>query len=149
MIERTGDIRDLFGRAIVAITTNGSVTRDGRAVLGRGCARQAAERMPGLAARLGALIAARGNHVHDLGGGLVSFPVEASAWSLPDLTLIARSARELRVLADLEGWKSVVVPRPGCGGGGLSWTLVKPLLAPHFDERFVVIALDRMSLPSP
>lgn len=140
MIERIGDIRDYLGRAVVAITTSGSVARDGRAVLGRGCARQAAEWMPGMAARLGTLIAARGNHVHDLGAGLVSFPVEDSAWSPPDLTLIARSARELRTLADLKGWKSVVVPRPGCGGGGLPWKLVRPLLAPHFDERFVVIA---------
>jgi len=140
MIEVTGDIWKYLGRAVVAITTNGSLTRDGRAVLGRGVARQALEHLPDLPQRLGVLIAAGGNHVHDLGEGVVSFPVEESAWSLPDLRLIARSARELRHLADLRDWERIVVPRPGCGGGGLRWPEVGPLLMEQFDERFLVIS---------
>ncbi len=140
MHELTGDIWQYLGTAIIAITTNGSLTKDGRAVLGRGCARQAGERFPDLPQRLGKQILAQGNHVHDFGNGLVSFPVEDSAWSLPDLRLIARSAAELRALADQEGWERVVVPRPGCGGGGLHWPEVQAVLAPHFDQRFLLIA---------
>jgi hypothetical protein len=140
MKEVTGNLWDYLGKSIIAITTNGSVTRDARAVLGRGCARQAAERFPGLACKLGTLLRAQGNHVYDLGNGLVSFPVEDSAWSLPDLGLIARSAEELRELADLKSWRSIVVPRPGCGGGGLAWHEVKPQIAPLFDERFLLIS---------
>jgi hypothetical protein len=139
MKESAGNLWGFVGRAVIAVTTSGSVARDGRAVLGNGCARQAGERDPGLAGRLGALIRSGGNHVHELGSGLVSFPVEESAWSLPDLTLIARSARELRALADEKGWTAVVVPRPGCGGGGLPWPVARPLLAPHFDDRFEVV----------
>jgi hypothetical protein len=140
MIETTGNIWDYLGRGIIAITTNGTVSRRGKAVFGAGCARQALERFPGLDVRLGVLLESGGNHVHVLGDGLVSFPVEETPWSLPDFALIARSARELRDLTDREGWQLVVVPRPGCGGGGLSWSQVRPLVAEWFDDRFLVIA---------
>jgi len=139
MIEASGDIWAEQGRAIIAITTSGSVSRLGRAVLRRGVAGQAAQRHPELPELLGGLIGRNGNHVHLLEHGIVSFPVEESAWANPDLKLIARSARELRDLADREGWERVLVPRPGCGGGGLSWGEVRPLLEQYFDGRFVVI----------
>ena len=140
MIEASGDIWEHLGRAVIAVTTSGSVTRDGKAVMGRGVACQAAQRFPGLAGVLGLLLKNAGNHVHPLGEGIVSFPVEESAWACPDLRLISRSARELRELADREGWEMVVVPRPGCGGGGLEWREVRPLLEEHFDGRFYVIS---------
>jgi hypothetical protein len=140
MLETVGDIWEHADRGdIIAITTNGSLTRDGRAVLGRGVAKQAALRFPGIADTLGRLLANEGSHVFDLGSGIVSFPVEETAWSQPDLRIIARSAQELRLLADRSGWQRVVVPRPGCGGGGLAWKDVQPLLAPWFDRRFTVI----------
>ncbi|TLM65904.1 MAG: ADP-ribose-binding protein [Deltaproteobacteria bacterium] len=139
MREVSGDLWEYLGKGVVAITTNGYVTRDGRAVLGHGVARQAGERFPHLASELGEAIRTGENHVHPLSNGLVSFPVEDSPWSLPDLQLIGRSARELRELADRRQWPLVVVPRPGCGGGGLSWRDVKPLLAGYFDGRFHVI----------
>ncbi len=140
MNEITGDIWDFLGRAVIAITTNGSVTKKGTAVFGRGCARQAQERFPDLPLRLGRLLVQHGNHVVSLGSGLVTFPVEESPWANPDYRLISRSARELRELADREGWEMVVVPRPGCGGGGLDWREVRPLLAEHLDGRFYVIS---------
>jgi len=140
MLEACNDIWDYHGKAVIAITTSGSLTRAGKAVMGRGVARQAALRFPSLPEELGALLRERGNHVHLLGEGIVSFPVEESAWACPDLRLISRSASELRQLADREGWEMVVVPRPGCGGGGLDWREVRPLLDEHFDGRFVVVS---------
>ena len=139
MLEIVGDIWEHYGNAFVAITTNGSLTPDGRAVLGRGVAKQAALRYPELAEKLGRLVAERGNHVFDLGKGMVSFPVEETAWSIPDLRIISGSALELKALADTLGWSEIVVPRPGCGGGGLAWEDVKPVLAPWLDDRFIVI----------
>ena len=139
MQELAGNLWDYLGKGIIAITTNGHVTWDGRAVLGQGAARQAGERFPALARELGEAIRTGGNHVHELGGGLVSFPVEDSPWSLPDLRLIRRSARELHDLAEKRGWPLVVVPRPGCGGGGLDWKDVAPILAECFDARFHLI----------
>lgn len=138
MIETTGNIWDYLGSAVVVITSNGSLTRDGRAVLGRGVATQALVYYPDLSQRLGTLLAKGGNHVHELGEGIVSFPVEETAWSLPDPRLIARSCCELRNLADARGWQRIVIPRPGCGGGGLSWCDVAPLLA-ELDDRFTII----------
>ena len=140
MLEALGDIWGYSGTSILVITTNGSLTRDGRAIFGHGVARQAALRFPSLAGNLGRLLAECGNHVFDLGQGFVSFPVEETPWSLPDLRIIARSAQELRQLADDSGWQRIVVPRPGCGGGGLAWEEVKSLLEPCFDNRFVVVS---------
>lgn len=148
MIEITGDIWDYQGRAVIVITTNGHVTKSGAAVFGRGCARQAQERFPALPLLLGRLLQAHGNHVFSLGFGLVSFPVEDSPWALPDPGLICRSARELKELADLEGWGMIVVPRPGCGGGGLAWREVRPLLVEFFDRRFYVITEGDPAVPS-
>lgn len=143
MREIRGDLWAEHGRGrVVAITTGGQLSRDGRCAMPRGCARQARDRFPGLDAVLGGEIAAYGNHVCDLGRRIVSFPVENSPYELPELRLIERSARELVALTDYKGWVEVVVPRPGCGGGGLDWRNVRPLLEPWFDERFLVISAD-------
>jgi hypothetical protein len=140
MIETTGDIWDYLPGAVIAITTNGQITAKGQAVFGQGVARQAVQRLPDLAGRLGRLLAAGGNHVYYLGDSIVSFPVEETPWSNPDLKLIARSARELRELSDHQGWERVVVPRPGCGGGGLLWREVRSLLVAELDDRFTIIS---------
>jgi len=139
MKEIEGNLWDYHGRAIIAITTNGLVTRKGEAVFGHGCARQARERFPGLARRLGASLAQQGNHVTSLGDGIVSFPVEHTPYETPDQRLIERSARELASLADSMGWDTIVVPRPGCGGGGLEWKEVRPILERYLDDRFLII----------
>lgn len=126
--------------AVVAVTTNGLAGKDGRARLGRGCARQAGARFPWLAERLGSALAAHGNHVVHLGERLVAFPVEHGPFERPDLALVRRSAQELAALADAEGWGEVALPRPGCGGGGLEWAEVRPVIAPLLDERFLVVS---------
>jgi hypothetical protein len=127
--------------AVVAITTNGTVNKVGRAVMLRGCARQAREHFPELMKTLGSLISQHGNHVFDLGHQIVSFPVETDPYQVPEMGLIEQSCRELVELADYKGWQKVVVPRPGCGGGGLEWLEVKTILERYFDERFHVITI--------
>ena len=140
MREISGNIWDYQKTAIVAVTTNGQVTKNA-AVMGRGVAAQAARLFPWFPEKLGACIAKNGNHVHHVGDNLVIFPVEHSPYEVPDLRLIERSASELAALADQAGWTTIVVPRPGCGGGGLSWHDVRPLLEPYFDDRFLVITV--------
>ncbi|OHB33481.1 MAG: ADP-ribose-binding protein [Desulfuromonadaceae bacterium GWC2_58_13] len=140
MRELVGDLWDHLGAAPVCITTGGLVSPKGECAMPRGCARQARDRFPEVAGQLGALILARGNHVHELEHGLVSFPVENSPFELPGLSLIERSCSELRALVEAKGWPQVVVPRPGCGSGGLMWHEIRPILERYFDDRFLVIS---------
>ena len=60
-----------------------------------------------------------------------------------DLSLIERSARQLAEFAAESGWKSVVLPRPGCGAGELSWDEVRPVLSSILDDRFYAITFER------
>ena len=141
MQEIRGDLWQEHDRgAVVAITTGGLVDKNGVCAMPRGCARQARDRFEHLAWTLGQQILAHGNHVFDLGRRIVSFPVEESPYQVPDIRLIERSARELVELANYKGWQRVIVPRPGCGGGGLSWQDIKPKLEAIFDKRFSVIS---------
>jgi hypothetical protein len=55
------------------------------------------------------------------------------------LDIIRKSAHELVAMADKFGWKRVVLPRPGCGAGELSWDDVRPLLEAILDDRFKAI----------
>ncbi|WP_316348570.1 ADP-ribose-binding protein [Desulfuromonas acetoxidans] len=141
MIEVNADMWSYLEKAVIAITTGGAVSRSGRCAMPRGCAAQARERFPGLDQQLGRLILAHGNHVYCLEHGLVSFPVEATPYEVPSLALIEQSCDELVTLADEKGWRQVVVPRPGCGGGGLSWGDVRPIIERYFDDRFIIISL--------
>lgn len=56
-----------------------------------------------------------------------------------DIGLIRTSLKQLTSLADEHEWKSVVLPRPGCGYGGLNWEQVKAELELYLDDRFTVV----------
>ena len=143
MNEQIGDLWSLHAKgAVVAITTSGLVSKKGECSMPRGCARQAKDRFPGLAAQLGRLVTEHGNHVHDLGQGIVSFPVENSPYEMPELAIIERSCRELVQLADDKQWREIIVPRPGCGGGGLEWKDVSRIVTRYFDNRFTLIQME-------
>lgn len=65
---------------------------------------------------------------------------EAPGWGSPSLLgLITTSAHELVELANKHMWMSVVLPRPGCGAGELSWDEVRPILSAILDDRFYAI----------
>lgn len=127
------------------ITTNPIVNAKGQAVMGRGCALEAKTRFPGLEVRFARLLKEHGNRPMRLarlsdGSDLATFPVKHHWKEGADLDLIARSAALLVELADKFGYGSVLVPRPGCGNGRLSWEGdVRPILAPIFDDRFTIV----------
>ena len=144
------ELRDLWSYSIDdcdarVITTNGTVKASGRAVMGRGVAKQAKDRYIGIEKLLGMVLKTQGNHVEILIHkplALVMFPVKHEWHELADLELIAQSARELVSFADVMGWKRVVLPRPGCGNGGLKWeSQVRPILLSVLDDRFTVVTL--------
>jgi hypothetical protein len=144
------------------ITTNGTIKKNGECVMGRGCALEATKCCSSwnLKAHLGKLISEKGNHVHFLYDegqqdmvSVYSFPVKHNWYEKADLALIERSAKELLAIADESYPKDqgylvsdttsvIVLPRPGCGNGGLKWEDVKPVLEPILDDRFHVITFE-------
>lgn len=135
----------------VCIPTNGMYTVRNdvpRAVMGRGVAYEAARRYPGLREYLGLELKQRGNIPMSLiraGNNpsedpiLVSFPTKNHWRNKSSLRLIARSAYRLAQKADINGWEVITLPRPGCGNGGLDWTVVKAIIGPVLDDRFIIV----------
>lgn len=127
MREVTGTDLWRYPADVIIITTNGTVKKDGCAVMGRGIARQAADRFPTLPRMLGQEIARRGNRVHTFPHfNLITFPVKWN-WADPaNLDLIRTSVRQLRPL--LRADRTYAMVRPGCGNGRLMWARVRPLM---------------------
>lgn len=150
MIEVTGDLWT-YPADVRVITTNGFVKKNGEAVMGAGCALEAAIRWPDLPSQLGDLIRQRGNRVFSIGFPitdgesraeyqLATFPVKHAWWEKADLALIEKSCQELVALAGMYPHTTVfVLPRPGCGNGKLKWEQVRPVLEKYFDDRFHII----------
>lgn len=149
------------------VTTNGYVTKSGNAVMRRGCAKRLAELFPDVKQVLGKQIKDNGNitQILRMAPTVVALPVKPAAdiantalsnvvthargmyltgGTIPgyhckaELNIIRKSIKDLVTLADAEGWQNVVMPRPGCGFGELSWHDVKPILDDLLDERFIV-----------
>ncbi|MGH3847342.1 MAG: hypothetical protein ACRDS0_38870 [Pseudonocardiaceae bacterium] len=142
--------------AAVGITTNGFVKANGACVMGRGCAREARDRWPGLDQRIGAYVRQYGNRpfrlrVSGFAPDLVTFPVKPErgpkgepGWTAEaELPLMLESAAHLVVMADKFGWGEVWLPRPGCGNGRLIWDEVGPALADVLDDRFIAVTFPR------
>jgi len=169
MKQITGDLFEIQGFDIKAITTNGFVKNNGEAVMGRGCAKTASKLWPELPAYLGKQISEHGNHVHHIASietskahfksdktnsfELYSFPVKpiwerqngkmVPGWACKaQLELIARSARELVKIADdyfSFADPAILLPRAGCGNGERTWKEVEPILDEILDDRFTTI----------
>lgn len=142
MIEVYGNLWDYEADAVV-ITTNGTVKRNGEAVMGRGCAKEAAEKWPRLPMMLGNRIRSYGNIVQHFEfeecPHLITFPVKDTWPEVANIRLITMSAEDLEIETDMWSFDKVVMPRPGCGNGHLRWEDVKPILEPLLDDRFHVI----------
>ncbi len=149
MIEDIGDLWEYPADATV-ITTNGYVKNNGAAVMGRGSAKEAAEKWFFLPMLLGEAIKEYGNEVFVwtlkeledddvVDKNIITMPVKHNWWEPADINLIETSAVVLKEETDLWGFKSVVMGRPGCGNGGLEWKEVKPILEEILDDRFVAV----------
>jgi hypothetical protein len=123
---------------IRVITTNGVVDRNGCAVMGKGIALQAKQRYPNLPQQLGELLLENGNHVYYLDNNIISFPTKHHWKEMSNISLIRRSALELREKIISKGLV-VAMPPPGCGNGGLVWKDVYPILEDILDDSFVVL----------
>lgn len=134
MIEVKGNIWE-YKATVICITTNEIVKKDGSLVMGRGVAKQCLDRNPGVEFEFGSLITENGSKfqvlktIDSLSLRLLAmFPVKQH-WNQPaKLTIIQRSAQELGLIASQAQNAIFVLPRPGCGNGGLNWDEVKPVI---------------------
>lgn len=121
------------------ITTNGIVTKDGNAVMGRGVALQAKQKYPGIEKKLGILINVEGNRLHVLPHGLISFPVKHHWKDKADLSLISESVLDLKCLASGMPGRIFAMPLPGTGNGRRTPEEIWPLLQDLPDNVLVII----------
>ena len=133
MIEVKGDLWDYYGKPnyVICVTTNACVSVTGRAVMGRGVALQARERILNIDRELGWQIQNRGSGVEIFyldDGRVLSFPTKID-WKLPSsIELIKYSASNLNCIALNNPETTYVLPRPGCQNGGLKWEDVKKIV---------------------
>lgn len=151
MKEIVGNLWYYFGKSgyQIVITTNGFVRKDGCAVMGRGCAFEAARKFPDLPKLLGKSLRKNGNIVklfrpdskRDASRPermLLVFPVKHNWYDDADVELIKKSALVLKAAALFSPEIKYVLPRPGCGNGNLAWEDVKPLLQDLPDNVLVI-----------
>lgn len=113
----------------ICITTNGVVKRSGEAVMGRGCAREAAQRFPDLPWALGARLDHLGNIPHRFDfERLYTFPVKHVWWERADLDLIKTSARLLT--KDLDTFATPRTKAPPTASTSVSTTTCPALRRP-------------------
>jgi hypothetical protein len=145
MIETNGDLWDYYDKGYwVIVPTNGMVNFQGNAVMGKGVAKQAVQKVPTLSQQLGQRLNSVGNQVfcfHD--EKIITFPTKNEWWLPSTLELVIRSTLELEQISNVYKnlFDKIVLPRVGCGLGQLSWTNVAPVLHRHLDDRFTVVNL--------
>lgn len=145
MIEIVGDVWDYHADgAWACVLTNGEINARGHAIMGRGIALQAKERFPLLPDVLGVKLREQGNAVYWFPEWrLITFPTKHRWRERSDIQLIADSVLQLGSLIHggmVAGvrFDPVILPRPGCGNGGLEWRDVQPFCA-QLDDRVHII----------
>jgi len=166
MQEIVGDLfsHNADGPDAICITTNGCVSSQGALTMGRGCAGEAKARWPGIQMTAGEMVKNQGNNVflltvvdREVNDGAIQLPKRMGwpalvvpyhiltfptkhHWKDPsDIKLIDKSCQQVRRLADEMTLRSVVIPRPGCGLGQLTWDEVRPVCEKYLDDRFFII----------
>jgi hypothetical protein len=141
-----GDIWDFVSDPTpIVIPTNIGWTAEGKNVMGRGLAKQAAERCDGLARWYGDLCRTHRESlpvVRHPRYPLIMFPVKpldiASpylSWKQPaSLQLIERSCTQVRRILNNTDIFKIYLPLVGCGNGGLEFKDVYPILNKYLND---------------
>lgn len=149
----------------ICITTNGHYTKGGLAVMGGGCAGEAARRWPEVPKRLGKMLKTFMSNIPYVIGALdnngdpleltkelitnqqykclvFSFPTINNLIDGSNIQLIKQSSTIMVDYANKYKLKQVILPRPGVGIGGLMWSDVKPEIDKILDDRFIIVSFD-------
>lgn len=126
------------------VTTNGQVRANGKAVMGAGIAKIARDNFKGIDERFGMILQKYGHYVCHLGeykyGKILTFPTKNHWRDKSDIELIKKSALQLEELIEKHGYSNILLPRPGCSNGGLSWEYVKEQISPILSDRIMIIS---------
>lgn len=132
LVEMIGDIWNSYAadeHTYVIVTTNLKTNQYGHAIMGAGIAKECRLKFPEIPSLLGEQIKAGHKGIVKFDQfNVIAFPTKYD-WkyrSSPDL--ITNSVIELKLMMDDNPEIKVVMPRPGCGNGGLKWSAVKPIL---------------------
>ncbi len=140
MKEINGELWDYYNKACyrICLTVNGTIKANGESVMGRGCALEATKKFPDIALTWGQRLKQYGlrfMYLHEF--DLFMFPVKYNWWEPASLKLIRESALDLEQSArsvasspftGSHTREKIILPRPGCGNGRLSWEEVKPII---------------------
>lgn len=144
MVEIKANFWDIYNEYdAICCTTNGVVNKKGRLVMGAGIALEFRIRWSELALFWGGLTLQYGQPGVWFGqtdaAMCVSFPTKYHWKDKSSIILIKKSAKELVKITNTMKWEKVLLPRFGCGRGGLDWQFVKNEITPILkDERFYV-----------
>lgn len=135
-----------YDEVCLVVPTNGTIKEDGRLVMGAGVAKQVREKTSNLDFMWGQDVKRNGNVpiFSELSGlfgrvhKMMSFPTKNDWRGKSDIELIKRSALFLNEKAKEHSSVAFVLPRPGCGNGGLKWDDVRPTLIDLPDNVFVI-----------
>lgn len=149
----------------ICITTNGNYSRNGVAIMGGGCAGEAARRWESMPIRLGKMLKTFSSNIPFVIGAVdengdaleltkelvdsrqfkclvFSFPTINNLIDGSNLALIKRSATIMMDYANQYGLKKIICPRMGVGIGGLKWADVKPAVENILNDRFIIVSFD-------
>lgn len=144
MREINGDLWDFLDKPNhrICITTNGDINSKGELVMGRGCAYQAKQKWP----QLPKILAEQSredrlkvNLVYLPSHFLVTFPVKYHWNENASLYLIKDSAISLNKLSQTLPHLTFILPKPGCGNGGLYWEDVRKVIEPILSDQIFII----------
>ena len=147
----------------ICITTNGNYTKNGIAIMGGGCAGEAARRWSSMPVRLGKMLKTFSANIPFVIGVLneqgeeleltkevitqrqfkcfvFSFPTINNLIDGSNIELIKRSAQIMADYANQYGLKKIILGRPGVGIGGLKWKDVKSAIESILDDRFIIVS---------
>jgi len=139
MKEIKGDLWEYHKQGnTICITTNSTVDNKRKLVMGKGTAKQAKDKYPELADYFAYCLDEHGlGLMYAQKENILAFPTK-DHWKKPSkLDLIRESAKELQKFVDwhkknpgtVEKVKfPIILPKPGCGAGELTWEQVKPVL---------------------
>lgn len=144
MLQTKGDLWDFWDQGyVVVVPTNRFVSPKGRAVMGRGVAKQAANKFPGLEQRYAKSLKKGHALVYYPDLRLLMFPVKPDRdenggpgyKAKADLEMIRDNVKRL---SKWQGGK-VALPAVGCGFGELKFNVVLPILQELSDEFTLVL----------